>query len=361
MKILHISFASETGTNNGGKVFSLRNYHILQKIYSPNNVKLYSVERTGNRSSIFWKMSNFVSDIFNLQMNGLSNKHLKNIINEIKGNSIDVVFIDSSLLGQVAKVCKKNYPSIKVITYFQNVEREFCKQMILEDKKIQFLYRYYVAIYNEKMAVKYSDRYIALSKRDISGLNYYYGINVPYMIPISIEDRFLPYKTKDVVRPLQLLFIGSYFYANVHAIDFFVTEVLPFVNAHLTLVGSGLEKMDIDSNDKLTIVPNAPELSVFFQRADVMVLPIFKGSGMKTKTCEAMMYGKYIIGTKEAFEGYEIDSSFASVCNTAQDFIDVINNLDLSSNFCVSARNHYLNNYSFETVEYEFRKAFDFS
>jgi len=360
MKILHVSFASETGTNNGGKVFSLRNYHILQKIYSPNNVKMYSVERTGNRNSLYWKISNFVSDNVNLQMNGLSNRHLKNILDVINCNSIDIVFIDSSLLGQVAKVCKKKYPKIKVITYFQNVEREFCKQMIIEEKKIQFIYRYYVAIYNEKMAVKYSDRFIALNKRDISGLNYYYGINVPYMIPISIEDRYSPYKPKAVSRPLQLLFIGSYFYANVHAINFFITEVLPFVDAHLTLIGSNLEKLDVTNNDKLTIVPNAPDLSLYFQSADIVVLPIFKGSGMKTKTCEAMMFGKYIIGTKEAFEGYEIDSSFASVCNTAQEFINVINNIELSLNFCESARNQYLNNYSFETVEQEFRQAFNF-
>lgn len=38
-----------------------------------------------------------------------------------------------------------------------------------------------------------------------------------------------------------------------------------------------------------------------------MVMPIFSGSGMKVKTAEALMYGKFLIGTKEAFEGYEID------------------------------------------------------
>ena len=38
-----------------------------------------------------------------------------------------------------------------------------------------------------------------------------------------------------------------------------------------------------------------------------MLFPIFEGSGMKLKTCEALMFGKNIIGTPEAFAGYDID------------------------------------------------------
>jgi len=37
-----------------------------------------------------------------------------------------------------------------------------------------------------------------------------------------------------------------------------------------------------------------------------VILPIISGSGMKTKTAEALMYGKSIIGIKEAFEGYKM-------------------------------------------------------
>ena len=46
---------------------------------------------------------------------------------------------------------------------------------------------------------------------------------------------------------------------------------------------------------------------------------------MKVKTCEALMYGKNIIGTDETFEGYDIDSYNAGCrCNTAQEYIDAI-------------------------------------
>lgn len=43
---------------------------------------------------------------------------------------------------------------------------------------------------------------------------------------------------------------------------------------------------------------------------------------MKTKTAEALMYGKTIIGTKEAFEGYVLDEKAMKLCSNAQEFID---------------------------------------
>ena len=44
------------------------------------------------------------------------------------------------------------------------------------------------------------------------------------------------------------------------------------------------------------------------------------GSGMKVKTCEALMYGKNILGTDEAFEGYELDTArVGGRCNNAED------------------------------------------
>ena len=47
--------------------------------------------------------------------------------------------------------------------------------------------------------------------------------------------------------------------------------------------------------------------------------------GMKTKIAEALMYGKKIIGTPEAFSGYEDIADRAGwVCETADDFVAAI-------------------------------------
>lgn len=84
-----------------------------------------------------------------------------------------------------------------------------------------------------------------------------------------------------------------------------------------------------------------------------MVLPIFKGSGMKVKTCESLMYGKNIIATDEALEGYELDySRMGGKCNTAQEFIDTIKSFTDSPRprFNAYSRNTFLEKYSADKV-----------
>ena len=62
------------------------------------------------------------------------------------------------------------------------------------------------------------------------------------------------------------------------------------------------------------------DLGEYYRNCDVVIAPIFEGSGMKTKTTEALMWGKYIIGTNESFCGFAIDDSF-SLNNTLLPYI----------------------------------------
>jgi hypothetical protein len=48
------------------------------------------------------------------------------------------------------------------------------------------------------------------------------------------------------------------------------------------------------------------------------------GGGMKTKTAEALMYGKTIFATSESLQGYDINEKTGKQCNTAGEFIDAI-------------------------------------
>ena len=59
------------------------------------------------------------------------------------------------------------------------------------------------------------------------------------------------------------------------------------------------------TRNNVTVVGSVENLDEWYNKADLVVGPIFKGEGMKTKTCEALMYGKRYLGTDEALEGYE--------------------------------------------------------
>lgn len=84
-----------------------------------------------------------------------------------------------------------------------------------------------------------------------------------------------------------------------------------------------------------------------------MIAPIFDGSGMKTKVAEALMYGKKIIGTPEAFSGYEgVADQAGWVCATANEFVAAIADAEseVTQPFYPELRMLYEEKYSFSAA-----------
>lgn len=99
----------------------------------------------------------------------------------------------------------------------------------------------------------------------------------------------------------------------------------------------------------IPVFSNVPDLAPFFEEADFMVYPIFSGSGMKVKTCEALMYGKNILGSSETFEGYELNiSSCGRLCNTAEDYLKAIRFFSKNPvpKYNIYSRSVFVNKYS---------------
>jgi len=162
-------------------------------------------------------------------------------------------------------------------------------------------------------------------------------------------------------RPL-CLFLGAYFLANNEGILWFMQHVYPQVDVEVKIVGRGMAKLKEEQPELLRdieVVSDAPSLTPYFEEADMMVLPIFAGSGMKVKTCESLMYGKNIIATDEALEGYAIEEGVSAWrCNTVDEFVQTIQDFAQHSRprFNQAARQCFLENYSNEAVENKFKE-----
>jgi glycosyltransferase involved in cell wall biosynthesis len=129
----------------------------------------------------------------------------------------------------------------------------------------------------------------------------------------------------------------------------------------MKIVGKGMSRLRENYHvpQEAQIISDAPDLVPYYEEADIMVLPIFKGSGMKVKTCESLMYGKNIIATTEALEGYDLDyDKMGARCNTAREFIDAIKSFaeNPRPRFNSYCRNVFLQKYSTESVVETFRK-----
>lgn len=315
-------------TNNmdnqcGGAVINRRNYSLLSNIYG-NNLFIYEFEYVEYESKIV-KWKNCLHGFYF----GITNQHVREVSEIIKLEGINIVFISNSLFGCFATEIKKRYPNIIILSFFHNVEYIYAQEEYKAKKSIKGLLLSYLTYRFEKKMIIYVDYIVALNNRDARELIRIYHRTVDFVLPTSFEDRCgnIEYNKGERGTRLKLLFVGFNFFANVHGISWFVEQVMPYVkNVVLYIVGKGmeLERARLE-RENVQVIGTVDSLDEWYKRADVVVSPIFLGSGMKTKTAEALMYGKSILGTKEAFEGYDLEfSRVGALCNTADEFIKKI-------------------------------------
>lgn len=348
MKLLFISSRDVNLKSHGGFQCTNRNYLSFCELLGFENVKVLNINEEV-KISILKKILKRIYILFGFYP-GLSFKKLNEIIQISK--NYESIFIDSSCFGIIAYYLKKENYNGKIFCFFHNVEHMIQLQKA-KINPLRFL-MIFLVYFNEKRACTYSDKIIALTKRDSQNLHRLYGAKNILIIPISLTDIFNKEPDQNITIPPTCLFVGNYWYANIHGLNWFVKNVLDNVDIKLQIIGTGMDVLkEKFLHPKIEFLGYVPNLSLILINADYFICPIFLGSGMKVKTCEALMYGKNIIGTKEAFEGYELDyNKIGAICNTKEEFILAINNC--SSNrkgkFNEYSRKYFLEKYSFQAT-----------
>lgn len=364
MRILIVRYKKTKSVFDGGEQASERNLKILQRIVGKDNVDTYFIHNESKkRTAMDYLMGAFYM-LFGYYF-GLTPARTKEIV--LLSKSYDVVFIDRSIFGIIAKRLKQARYTGRIVAFFHNVE------VIYFSAKYSNRYnplRWLVlmcADVNDRYSCRYSDKIIALNNRDDDELHQRYRRRADVLIPIAFEDKYKrnTYPDNIVPRKPLCMFLGAYFPANVEGIEWFVRNVYPKVDIRLQIVGKDMAKLkDTDWIDNtIEIVSDAPALLPYFEAADIMILPIFKGSGMKVKTCESLMYGKNIVATPEAWVGYDLDYSKAGACcNTADEFITAIKSISYGGGirrFNEYSRKIFLEKYSADCMVEKFRMVIE--
>ena len=275
-----------------------------------------------------------------------------------KTQDIDSICINTSLWGVIGKKIKQLFPEIKVLFFFHNAEYQYVREIIKENgATLKLKLQYQNHRYAEEMALRYSDFRFVLSSRDNTYLQKLLP-SINHVLPMSIEDvGTIKYQLNDSA-PLRLLFFGSAFFANIHGIRWFAKNVMPAVKAHLIIAGYGMEKLkDELENEHITVLGKIDNIKELYQATDIVVSSMFYGSGMKTKTAEALMFGRPIIGTNEAFSGFDsIDcNKIGKCCNTSDEFIEFLNYIENNrgklANYSLMSRKYYEQYYSISATK----------
>jgi glycosyltransferase involved in cell wall biosynthesis len=94
----------------------------------------------------------------------------------------------------------------------------------------------------------------------------------------------------------------------------------------LHVAGRNTPRTLFGSNTRNVVIHGeVPDASEFISRYDVMVVPLFSGSGMRVKILEGMALGKAIISTTLGKEGIDArDKEEIIVADDAKDFVTAI-------------------------------------
>ena len=321
-KVLLFTKQLDINPTGGRELLCKLNHEVLKEIHGEQLVLFELPRRTMNGMSS-------VLGAFKGHIDGLEEKIIVRALQVIQCEKIVRVFVDGSNLGAFAMRLKMRLPYVSVTTFFHNVEARFFLGSFHQQKTLRALAVLFVNYLAERRAVKYSDKLICMSQRDSDLLQKVYGRAASHLSPMALQDKMPPnfdQCNKPKVEKFAI-FVGGNFYANRAGISWFVKYVVPRIHIKICIVGRGFEafKAELECEGKVQVVGEVENLADWYRDAHFVIAPIFDGSGMKTKVAEALMFGKKIVGTPEAFSGYEdVVSRAGWSCKTVDDFVVAI-------------------------------------
>ncbi|MEA5533088.1 glycosyltransferase [Crocosphaera sp. XPORK-15E] len=195
-----------------------------------------------------------------------------------------------------------------------------------------------IALTEEIKALKQGDHLICVSPNDQAFLQQYKLSSIVIPNPVDLEqDQY--YKSTEILlseshlkqlnQPF-CLFVGSQHQPNIEAVkiirqmaeDF--SQIHPEVDCQFVIVGSCWEPEEKDNFIALGKVEDQI-LSMLYNQAALIILPLLSGTGTSLKTVEAMAYGKVILGTTVAFRGYPMVSGKEGIiCDKLEEYPSLI-------------------------------------
>lgn len=353
---------------DGGKKCAYRNYCLLKEVYGEENVYAYiftnDYDKSDKRIRREKSHASFLRKIFytSILRPFFSVKHEQNLFSYIQSQGFELVCFERTMFGPLIRKLKKR--NIRTQIFCENIERNYVAKKVKEEN-IGFLLPYIATALNEKITVKYADSIICLTNRDSLLLKDFYKKNCDAIIPMTFKDEV---QNKNLSISIEenckeLLFIGSYFQPNYDGIKWFITTVMKKLPEYtLLIIGKNFEKKREElTRENVKVIGTVKNLETIYAKNCAVVMPILYGDGMKIKTAEAMMYGKIIIASDEALEGYEIsDVDGIYRCNSSEEYISVIKEVYKRKNvgYAQGVRSVFLDKYENSNAIKIYRNCF---
>lgn len=314
------------GYENFTPYSSFKDFENLNTDNLINNLYIYDFQqpRKNKKEFIIKKLKRkFNKDKKNYLQNW-TNPDIQDMFDDITSkNNYDVVILFYTYLANLIKNSAYNYKKV----YF--MEDSMFLQQYSWDKNNNKDLTLGKLIDEEIERLKYFDEYFCIS----------YDEKIFYEKLVERKMNFLPHISSDFgkeseLKPLNkrkwdVFFIGFNNPFNVEGLNWFLSEVYPYLdkNLRILLVGSATKEIHV-SYTNVDIIQFVPNLDDIFKDIKVSVCPMFKGTGMKIKVVESMEKGIPVVCNERGVDGLPDKTECGClVTEDPKEFAEYINKL----------------------------------
>lgn len=275
-------------------------------------------------------------------INFITDGIIKRLCKLIKEYNINMIFSEESDLGKLYKIIKQKFPNVKIVVFFHDISAELFKMRIKDAPKwkIHYLLECRRVISQENVCQKYSDQKWVYHRSDAQRFYNVYGYYPDEMVPLVSDLAEYRSNCKAVVSKPEdekiLLFVCSSYYVNKEGFMWFYSSVVDKLDRRyrIRVVGEGTNQLKgIVDNDRIELIGRVDKMEPYYERADIVIAPVFDGGGMKVKTIEALAFGKCFVSTSESLNGYwekipdSVRNRLVFKCDTSDQWIEACNKL----------------------------------
>lgn len=379
--------------DDGGKIDTLTNIKILSRNYGVflfyignKDEKEKELEKHTSLQGLYSYTKDTKNNLIGIFINlfckvpyTISKYHDYKIYKKIEGiikeKNIDIVFINHLHMAFYGKLMKEKFPGIKLILREQNTEYIFWKRIFKEEKnvlkKFIFWWQSFKILNYEREIINIFDKCFMISPVDQLNL---LKINLnakTVAIPTAINIK--KYQLSQTINtiPHSMIYVGNFSWLpNLQGLLWFLREVWPeiveeFSDAKIFIVGKNPSDEIIRFKSKNIIVTGyVNDIKPWIAKAEIFLVPLFSGGGIRIKILEAMAMKKPIVSTSIGAEGIGVSNmKNIIVSDNKENFVKSIkllfNNKKIRDNLSKNSRKLIEEKYSFEIIEKALTQAIE--
>lgn len=353
MNILFITSEFPYPPNSGGRIYTWQRIKYLSK---NNNIFLFSIIDDKDMEYLECQdIRDYCKKIYTYRRKNKLIKALKgikipftvatrkiddmanDISNSINSDQIDIVIIDNpqmiincDMSTKVPKILTQHNIEYKAFeSMYKNTDNIFRKLMYKREYRLMELFerKYYLG--------ENIDAYTFISQDDKDYFESNYKYKSTLLLPPGIEG----HKPKEIkLNSYNIVFTGKMDYEpNIQAMKWFCEKVFPVIerevdNVKFYIVGKNpTEYINSLAKENVIVTGMVDSVDEYLDIADIVVIPLLSGGGVKIKLIEAIQRNNIVVTTTKGVEGTEFkhkqdvlvtdnESEFASYC------IDILKN-----------------------------------